>query len=127
MPAPKRTAFTHNPTVQLTRGTVATSPVAKPRPTKYDWETARDLLESNPGLWVLTFNNFSSGMFSYARRGGPAALRELGGDLQLSLRNQVMVGKTKFGTLWARWTPEGWTEDDQAAAEAAHAAGEGVL
>lgn len=118
--------FVRNPTVALP-GTVALEP-PKPRPkTKYDWPAARQLLEDNPGLWVLVFNRFSTGMFSYVRRGGPEAFHGLGGHLQVSLRNQEYEGTSKFGNLWLRWVPEGWTDDDQARAEEAHKGGEAVL
>lgn len=119
-------AFVHNPIIAVP-GTVALSPSSAPKRTKYDWEGARRMLEDNPGLWVMVFDSFSSGMYSYVRRGGPVALAGMGGHLQISLRNQELVGKTKFGNLWLRWIPEDWTDEDQARAEAAHKAGEGVL
>lgn len=116
-----------NPTITLSAGGVSTVPPTKRRPTKYDWDGARNLLEANPGLWVQVFDRFTSGMYTFLRQGGPIILQEMGGELQLSLRNQELVGKTKYGTLYLRWTPEGWTETDQAAAEAALAAGEGQI
>jgi hypothetical protein len=51
----------------------------------------------------------------------------MGGQFQVSLRNQTLKGKTRYGSLWMRWIPEGWTDDDQKRIEAAAAAGEGVL
>lgn len=118
--------FVRNPTIALP-GTVALNPPVSTAPTKYDWPAARRQLEDNPGLWVLVFDRFSSGMYSYVRRGGPKALAGMGGHLQLSLRNQKYEGPTKWGDLWLRWIPDGWTDEDQARAEAAHKAGEGVL
>jgi hypothetical protein len=119
--------FVRNPMIAIPPGTVALEP-PKPKPrTKYDWPAARQLLEDNPGLWVLVFNRFTTGMFSYVRRGGPEAFHGLGGHMQVSLRNQEYDGPTKFGDLWLRWVPEGWTDDDQRRAEEAHKAGEGVL
>lgn len=117
----------YTPTIALGAGTVSTTPPTKRRPTKYDWDGARVLLEANPGLWVLVFDEFTSGMYTFLRQGGPLVLQEMGGNLQLSLRDQHLVDKTKYGKLWLRWTPEGWTEQDQAAAEAAHQAGEAQL
>lgn len=108
-------------------GTVASSPAPSTRPTKYDWVGARKLLEDNPGLWVVVFNDFSAGMYAFARRGGPAVMHGMGGEFQVSLRNQTLKGKTRYGSLWMRWIPEGWTEDDQKRVEAASAAGEGVI
>jgi hypothetical protein len=120
-------AYVRNPTVTLPPGTVALEP-PRPKPrTKYDWPAARQMLEDNPGLWVMVFTRFSTGMFSYVRRGGPEAFHGLGGQLQVSLRNQEYEGASKFGNLWLRWIPEGWTDDDQKRVEEAHAAGEGVL
>lgn len=115
----------YNPTIKL--GTVMVTPPTKRRPTKYDWDGARALLEANPGLWVLVFDKFTSGMYTFLREGGPVVLQEMGGSLQLSLRDQELIGKTKYGKLWLRHTPDGWTDQDQAAAEAAHEAGEAVL
>jgi hypothetical protein len=118
----------YSPTIKLGAGTIAAgSPPTKRRPTKYDWDGARTLLEANPGLWILVFDEFTSGMYSFLREGGPVALQEMGGNLQLSLRDQWMVEKTKYGKLWLRWTPEDWTEEDQARAEAALQAGEAVI
>lgn len=118
----------YTPTIKLGAGTVvAGAPPTKRRPTKYDWDGARTLLEGNPGLWVLVFDQFTSGMYTFLRDGGPVALQEMGGNLQLSLRDQHMVEKTKYGKLWLRWTPEDWTDEDQARAEAAHDANEAVL
>jgi hypothetical protein len=117
----------YSPSISLASGAVSDEPPRKRRPTKYDWDGARVLLEANPGLWVEVFDRFTSGMYTFLRQGGPAVLREMGGDLQLSLRNQELIEKTKYGTLYLRWTPEGWTEQDQARAEAALAAGEGQL
>lgn len=118
--------FVRNPMVALP-GTVALAPPRTPPKTKYDWPGARKMIENNPGLWVLVFDRFSTGMYSYVRRGGPEAFHGLGGHLQVSLRNQEYDGTSKFGNLWLRWVPEGWTDEDQARAEAAHADGEGVL
>jgi hypothetical protein len=115
------------PTIKLGAGTVASTPPTKRRPTKYDWDGARTLLETHPGLWVLVFDRFTSGMYTFLREGGPVALQEMGGNLQLSLRDQVTVEKTKYGKLWLRWTPDDWTDQDQAAAEAAHESGEAAL
>jgi len=117
----------YTPTIALGAGTVATAPQHKRRPTKYDWDGAVELLTANPGLWVQVFDKFTSGMYTFLREGGPEALRVMGGSLQMSLREQEKIGKTKYGKLWLRWTPEGWTQDDQARAEAAHASGEGAL
>lgn len=122
----------YTPTTSLagdtpTPGTVMSSLPTKRRATKYDWDTARANLEANPGLWVLVFEKFTSGMYTFLREGGPVVIREMGGNLQMSLRDQELIGRTKTGKLWLRWTPEDWTEQDQAAAEAAHAAGEGQL
>lgn len=118
----------YTPTIKLGAGTIAAgSPPTKRRPTKYDWDGARKLLEDNPGLWVLVFDQFTSGMYTFLRQGGPVVLQEMGGDLQLSLRDQHMIERTKYGKLWLRWTPEGWTEEDQARAEAAVTSDEAVI
>jgi hypothetical protein len=109
-------------------GTVASRPDSAPaRPTKYDWVGARKLLEENPGMWVLVFNDFSSGMYAFARRGGPGSMHGMGGHFQVSLRNQKVKDKTSYGSLWMRWIPEGWTDEHQRIAEATAAAGEGSL
>jgi hypothetical protein len=120
-------AFTHNPTIDLPAGTVGLTPQGKRRPTKYDWDSVRDLLEANPGLWVLTLKDVSSGMYSWVRKRYPPGFEGMGGQMQISLRNQQMIGKTKYGDLWLRWIPEGWTDEDQARAEAALDSGEGAL
>lgn len=112
-------AFTHNPVINLPTGTVSLVPRGKRRPTKYDWDGARALLEDNPGLWVLALKGVSSGMYSHVRKGCPPGFDGMGGQLSLSLRNQELIGRTKFGDLWLRWTPEDWTEEDQARVEAA--------
>lgn len=117
----------YNPTIKLGAGTVASTPPTKRRPTKYDWDGARALLEKNPGLWVLVFDRFTSGMYTFLRDGGPAAIQEMGGSLQLSLREQVAEGKSKHGKLWLRWTPDLWTDEDQARAEASIPGGEAAL
>jgi hypothetical protein len=117
----------YSPTIALGAATVSTAPPTKRRATKYDWDGARVVLEANPGLWVQVFDKFTSGMYTFLRRGGPVALQEMGGNLQMSLRNQYLVNKTKYGTLYLRWTPDGWTAEDQARAEAALAAGEGQI
>ena len=118
----------YTPTIKLGAGTIAAgSPPTKRRPTKYDWDGARALLEQNPGLWILVFDKFTSGMYTFLREGGPVVLQEMGGNLQLSLRDQHMVEKTKYGKLWLRWTPEDWTDEDQAAAEAGYAQSEAAL
>lgn len=126
-PAAEGKAFVRNPMIPIPPGTVALSPPKPQVRTKYDYSAARKLLEDNPGLWVLVFKKFSTGMFTYVRQGRPEAFHGMGGHMQVSLRNQVSQGPSRWGDLWLRWVPEGWTADDQARAEAAHAAGEGVL
>lgn len=126
--SPPKSKYARKPVLDVPAvGTVSTSPSTSTRPTKYDWAGARRLLEENPGLWVLVFNDFSAGMYAFARRGGPAVMHGMGGQFQVSLRNQTLKGKTRYGSLWMRWIPEGWTDDDQKRVEAAAAAGEGVL
>ncbi len=124
--------FVYNPTVALPVGTVATRlPRAKAPNVRYDWPAVRALMEAHPGLWVKALEGLSSGMYSYVRRGGPTAFHGMGGHMQVSLRNQHpnpnKDAKGKVGDLWVRWIPEGWTDQDQARAEATVAAGEGVI
>lgn len=126
--SPPKSKYARKPVLDVPAvGTVSTSPSASARPTKYDWSGARRMLEENPGLWVLVFNDFSAGMYAFARRGGPAVMHGMGGQFQVSLRNQTLKGKTRYGSLWMRWIPEDWTDDDQKRVEAAAEAGEGVL
>lgn len=109
-------------------GTIASEPGSPgARPLKYDWVGARRLLEDNPGLWIKVFEEFSAGMYAFARRGGPSVMHGMGGQFQVSLRNTYLVKKTRYGDLWMRWIPEDWSETDQQRVEAAQAAGEGVL
>ena len=102
---------------------------AKPRAGgRYDWVGARKTLEDNPGVWLLMFNEpVSTGTYSHASRGKLVAFHGLGGYLESRLIDQEKVGTITEGSLWMRWEPEGWTEEDQARANAAAQAGEGQL
>lgn len=121
-------AFQFQPTINLPAGTTAGEPIGKPRPTRWDWVGARAQLEANPGVWVLVFKDFTSGMFSWVRRGdGPSTFNGMGGQLQMSLKNTRVVGKTQKGDLWLKHTPADWTTDDVERARAATADGEAVL
>jgi len=127
-------AFVHSPTFEIPSvppGTVATALPPRRRSGRavYDWDKVRAMLEDNPGLWVMALTGLSSGMYSYVRNGGPEAFVGMGGHMQVSLRNRRPNPNAKgsIGDLWLRWIPAGWTAEDQARAEAAHAAGEGVL
>lgn len=123
-------SYARQPTIDLPVGTVGLSPIGRPRPTKYDWDGARALMEANPGLWVLGLRDASTGIYTWVRRGKVQAFIGMGGQLQISLRNQRPKAEgspSRVGDLWLRWTPAGWTDLDQARAEAAHAAGEGGL
>lgn len=125
MPSTPTNGNVRFPTTKL--GEVAAEPPQRKRPLKYDWPTAVRLMQANPGQWVLVFKKFSTGMYSYVRKGGPPMLREIGGTLELSLTNQKVTGGTKAGELWVRWTPDNWTEQDQALSDAAREAGEGTI
>jgi hypothetical protein len=125
---PPKSKYARSPKVDVPPvGTGSGSPVSGARPTRYDWEGARKMLEKSPGLWVLVFNDFSAGMYSFARRGGPAAMHGMGGQFQVSLRNQRLKGKTRYGSLWMRWIPEDWTDEHQRIVEATAEQGEGQL
>lgn len=103
-------------------------PTRKPTPQKYDWAAIREQLEANPGLWLQIGGEFSTGQYSYVRAGKPLAFQGMGGQLEITLRNQrprtpkrgEAKGKGRVGDLWLRWTPEAWTEDDQARVDALH-------
>lgn len=128
-PVAEGKAFVYSPTLAVPEGTVTKELPSKKNPTKYDWDTVRTLLENNPGLWVLALSDMSKGMYSYVRAGKVGTFAGMGGHMQVSLRNQrdSKRVKGKVGDLWLRWIPASWSADDQARAEAALAAGEGVL
>lgn len=104
-------------------------PPRAPGPTKFDWAGVRAELEKNPGLWIKALDEVPTGIYTYVRRGKNLAFYGMGGYLEASLPNQRQIDgeRGKRGTLWLRWEPEGWTEQDQARAEAAAAAGEGQI
>jgi len=122
------TTFKFQPTINLPAKSDTPEPIGRPRPTKWDWAGCRRTLENNPGTWVLVFKDFTSGMFSWVRAGkGPSTFNGMGGTLQMSLKNSVIVGRTQQGDLWLKWTPADWTERDVESARAAAADGEAVL
>jgi hypothetical protein len=108
-------------------GTVAVTAPVRGRPYFYDWDGCAKLLEANPGLWVLLLNDVNTGLYSYSKKNLPPALAALGGELKMRLLNQKTIGRSRKGELWGHWTPTGWTEDDQARAEASVEAGEAVI
>ena len=98
-------------------------PSARRGTPKHDWENVIVRLRDRPGQWQLAFSDFTTGMFSYLRDGRVKTLEPLGGRLHMTMKRQ----QANAGDLWLMWTPDGWTETDQARVDAAVAAGEGVL
>lgn len=115
------------PRVPLPTLTPGDPPPPLQRAGRYDWNAARKRLEDNPGVWIMLFPAVSTGTFSYASRGRLTAFIGMGGFLESRLRDQKPVGPSSEGELWMRWEPAGWTEADQARANAAAMSGEGQL
>ena len=116
-----------HPRIKLSTLTPGDPPPPIQRPGRYDWNAARKRLETNPGVWLLVFPDVSTGTFYYASRGRMTAFAGMGGWLESRIRDQKRKGSSAEGELWMRWEPDGWTEEDQARANAAAIAGEGQL
>lgn len=99
-------------------------PGAGRRPRVHDWDAIATQLRENPGVWIKAVEKASGGLFNYVRQNRVRALW-LGGTLDATRRDTSMADQR--GTLWLRWQPEGWTQADQDAVDAAIEAGEGVL
>ena len=117
------------PRVKLPEHAAGEAPTPRRRSARYDWDDVRKRMEDHPGLWILADADVSTGMFTFVSRGRPAAFYGMGGHLECTMRDQKFREGTRTlaGELWVRWEPEGWTEEDQARAEALAEAGEGAL
>jgi hypothetical protein len=116
-----------HPRVPLPTLTPGDPPPPLQRAGRHDWNHARQRLEDNPGVWIMVFPAVTTGTFHYASRGRLTAFIGMGGYLESRIRGQKPVGRSAEGELWMRWEPAGWTEEDQARANAAATAGEGQL
>lgn len=122
-----------NPRVKLSKATPGSPPPRAPRNVsraRYDWPDIRKRLENTPGLWILAYEDVSTGTYYYVSRGRLSYFEGMGGYLECTMRNKhPLPDKPTIseGELWLRWEPEGWTEEDQARAEALFKAGEGAL
>lgn len=83
---------------------------------RHNWDVIAASLREEPAAWVLAASGVSNTMAWRAGRGDIAALRALGGQVHSHHRDtyteQGASGSTRYGDLWLKWTPEGWTEDD---------------
>ncbi len=84
---------------------------------KHDWQEVVERLRANPGRWILADVNVSTSTVWRAGKGGIAALNRLGGSVESRHRDTHMEdgarGTSRYGDMWLRWTPDGWTEEDQ--------------
>lgn len=75
------------------------------RPTVYDWDAHQRALRAHPGQWMMLEPHASSGIASYIRSGRQPDLAPLLGHLDVRMRATMWQGATRYGQLWARWSP----------------------
>ena len=80
------------------------------RPTRVDWEEAKQAVMDNPGQWGLMATNIASSVPDQLRKGVNKAFR--GDDLahfEFATRRPKGADYPKRRTdLWGRYTPDGW-------------------
>lgn len=90
---------------------------------KHDWQEVAGRLQANPGRWILADTDVSTSTVWRAGNGGIATLNRLGGKVESRHRDTHLEdgtrGTSRYGDLWLRWTPDGWSEADQAATDLA--------
>jgi hypothetical protein len=77
---------------------------------KHDWSGAAARVAAAPGEWVLVASHVASGTAQNVRTGKVLPLRDLGGSVEATMRHSRLEGKSRYGDLYVRWTPERWIE-----------------
>lgn len=105
----------------MTEGTAP--PRKRPVRGKHDWYDVARRLSDTPGRWILADHDVSTSMAWRAGNDQIAPLRDLRGRIEYAHRDTAFVtgnrGTSRYGDLWLRWVPEGWTEEAQQAADIA--------
>lgn len=73
--------------------------------TRYDWAGYVNRLTSFPGQWLMLTDDADGRAITYARSGRQPDVAPLVDEIEFRTRNNVTVGPSKRGELWARYTP----------------------
>lgn len=73
---------------------------------RHDWRAVAEKVQANPRQWVHVASDVSNGTAQNVRKGLVAPLRDLGGKIEAVCRHTRLVGTTRFGDLYVKWTPQ---------------------
>lgn len=73
---------------------------------KHDWKGVAAKVAATPGEWVLADSHVASGTAQNVRNGKVIPLRDLGGKIEATIRRSRLVGSSRYGDLYVRWTPQ---------------------
>lgn len=72
---------------------------------RYDWPGYVARLQRFPGQWLMLTDDVDGRAITYARSGRQPDVAPLLDQIEFRTRNNVTVGPSKRGELWARYTP----------------------
>lgn len=72
---------------------------------RYDWAGFVARLQQFPGQWLMLADDVDKRAITYARSGRQRDVAPLLREIEFRTRNNVRVGPSKRGELWARYTP----------------------
>lgn len=92
-------------TTPTTSGLPPTGTGRKPQRRRYDWAGYITRLTQYPGQWLMLDADVDTRAVTYARSGRQPDIAPLVREIEFRTRNNVRVGPSKRGELWARYTP----------------------